>query len=72
MQKISMRLSIFPDLIFIPTKGVYTTEETFRTGFIPEFLLWGLQKKLIGKKLTEDDYQTIENKLKAYLVLYKK
>lgn len=45
MQKNSMRLSIFPDLIFTPVKGVDTPEEISRTG------LTGVSALGIGKEI---------------------
>lgn len=59
---------IFPDLIFMPTGGVDTTEESIKAWFSAGVSAVGMGSKLISKKLMDTkDYETIENQTKKVL-----
>lgn len=64
---------IFPDLFFMPTGGVDTTEENISSWYKAGVSAVGMGSKLISKALMEvKDYQTIENKTKEVLETIKK
>lgn len=59
---------IFPDLYFMPTGGVDTTEESIKAWFSVGVAAVGMGSKLISKDLTKsEDYLTIENQTKKVL-----
>jgi 2-dehydro-3-deoxyphosphogluconate aldolase/(4S)-4-hydroxy-2-oxoglutarate aldolase len=59
---------IFPKLLFMPTGGVDTTEESIASWYNAGVCAVGMGSKLISKKLMEaKDYATIEQKTKEVL-----
>lgn len=64
---------IFPQLHFIPTGGIDTTEENLRTWFNAGVSAVGLGSKLISNKLPEQkDFTTLELKTRGLLQLTKR
>lgn len=63
---------IFPDLYFMPTGGVDTTEDNIAAWFKSGVCAVGMGSKLISKKLMQDrDYDTIERDTMKVLDLIK-
>ena len=64
---------IFPDLLFMPTGGVETTEENMGAWFKAGVSAVGLGSKLISKELMDTkDFASIESLTRAALQLVKK
>jgi 2-dehydro-3-deoxyphosphogluconate aldolase/(4S)-4-hydroxy-2-oxoglutarate aldolase len=63
---------IFPDLYFMPTGGVDTTEENISSWYKAGVSAVGMGSKLISKELmASQDYKTIENNTKEVLQIIK-
>ncbi|OJU23788.1 MAG: bifunctional 4-hydroxy-2-oxoglutarate aldolase/2-dehydro-3-deoxy-phosphogluconate aldolase [Sphingobacteriales bacterium 41-5] len=59
---------VFPKLYFMPTGGVYATEESIKGWFDAGVCAVGMGSKLISKPLMEErDYSTIEKATKSVL-----